>query len=275
MGNPTFYVYYDDAGPLTVHDFGRTISDCYPMPTRSRVDSYGGDGAVSSMVGPAAMRVTLRRERTSDTSLVRMWRNVEDHLLVGGRVGFSWNHAKSWAGYASYAPAVGGTLLYTRGNGFSAWSASAALASGDEIVVETPNPEGRREYNTFSSINAANQITVGSAVLNTLSARALIRYAGFFPALFLPQDQLGRLRITGDRGITWDMNLELEVDQRIYALGYASTDTAGGLGALDLRGTGTLPGAAGRSLVEMLGSAGTGSAAARTWKGGMGRYGRI
>ena len=269
MGNPTFYVYYDDAGALTVHDFGRNISDSYPMPTRRRTDSYGGTGLVSSMVGSASMRVMIRRERTSDQSLVRVWRNVEDHLLAGGRVGFSWNHAKSWAGYATQ-PTAGDNLLYTGGNAFAPWSASAALASGDEIALETANPEGRREYTTVSSISVSRLITVGTSVLRTCESKTLVRWAGFFPVLFLPEDQLNKLRVTGDRGITWDLNLELEVDPAVYTLADSSSN---GPGSLDLRPSGVTTGSAGRSLMEMI--RGTTPAAARTWLGGSGRIGRL
>jgi hypothetical protein len=279
MANPYFYLYYTEAGPLTAHDFGRNISDCYPLPTRSRVDSYGGTGVVSSMLGPAAMRVVIRRDRTSDTSLVRMWRNVEDHLLAGGRVGFSWNHAKSWAGWLHWFPQQGDTLLYSAGNAFSAWSASAVLAAGDEVVIEQGNPAGRREVTTFSSINAGNQITIETAMNNTFEEqRPLIRYAGFFPALFLPQDQINKLRITSDRGITWELDLELEVDQALYSA--VPEDSGSGIapGSIGLRGTTGLAGAAGMSLMEMLGRTRTGGAAAASsssWRGSPSRYGRI
>lgn len=254
MANPYFYLYYTDAGPLTSHDFGRSISDLFPRPVRARVDSRGGDGAVSSAVGPAGMRVVVRRERTSDQSLVRMWRNVEDHLLIGGRVGFSWDHSKTWAGFAS-SPTQGDSLLYTGGNAFSAWNSSAALAAGDEIVIETPNPEGRREYTTVTSITGG-QISV-PAVSNTFAMKALVRWSGFFPALYLPEDQLERLRISSDRNITWNLDFELEVDQRILV--YAAK--SGGIGSLDLRARGVKPGSAGRSLEGMLSSAGSGSIA--------------
>lgn len=247
MGNPYFYVYYTDSGPLTSHDFGRSISDLYPRPVRARVDARGGDGAVSSAVGPAGMRVVVRRERTSDQSLVRAWRNVEDHLLVGGRVGFSWDHARSWAGYASLSPTEGDTLLYTGGNAFSAWSAAAALSSTDEIVIESPNPEGRREYTTVSAY-AVGRITVPS-VLNTYTAKPMVRWAGFFPALYLPEDQLDRLRISADRNITWNLDFELEVDVRIFTAAEKSGILSGGL---DLRAGGVKPGGAGRSLEGLL-----------------------
>lgn len=257
MGNPYFYVYYTDAGPLTAHDFGRSISDLYPRPVRARVDARGGDGAVSSAVGPAGMRVVVRRERTSDQALVRAWRNVEDHLLVGGRVGFSWDHARTWAGYGSSPPTQGDTVLYTGGNAFSSWSVSAALSASDEIVVETPNPEGRREYTTVSAITGG-RITVPS-VLNTYTAKPLVRWAGFYPALFLPEDQLDRLRISGDRNITWNLDFELEVDARIFTAAERSGILSGGL---DLRSSTVKPGSVGRSLEGML-SAGSSVAGSR------------
>jgi hypothetical protein len=278
VANPYFYLYYTDDGPLTAHDFGRNISDCYPLPTRARADSYGGTGIVSSVLGPAAMRVVIRRDRTSDASLVRMWRNVEDHLLAGGRVGFSWNHAKTWAGWISGTwPEQGDTLLYTGGNAFSVWSASAALAAGDEIVIEQGNPAGRREVTTYSAINASNQMTIETAMRNTFDdQRPMVRYAGFFPALFLPQDQLNRLRISSDRGITWELDLELEVDQGIFSAVPEDPSTIIGRGDVGLRGTTVIPGSAGMSLGALIGRGTAGLAAARSssWRGLPLRYGR-
>ena len=267
MANPYFYLYYTDGGALAAHDFGRSISDLVPRPVRARVDARGGDGSVSSVVGPASMRVTVRRERTSDQSLVRMWRNVEDHLLVGGRVGFSWDHARTWASWAS-SPSAADTVLYTSGNAFSAWSAAAALSATDEIVLESPNPEGRREYTTVSSVTS-RQITISSGLRNTFALKPMVRWSGFWPALYLPEDQLEKLRISSDRNITWNLDFELEVDQRILTIAQKS----GTVGALDLRDGSTKPGAAGRSLEGLLGRDGGGSIAGS--RAGSGVFGTL
>jgi hypothetical protein len=248
MGNPYFYLYYEPGGPLTAHDFGRSISDLWSRPMRTRIDARGGDGAVSSALGPSGMRVTIRRERTSDRTLVRMWQNVEDHLLAGGRVGFSWDHARTWAGWAT-APTQNDTIVYTgSGNAFSAWSSSAALTSGDEIVIEAPHPDGRREYGVVQSISGG-QIIVASAIRRTLTTKPMVRWEGFYPSLFLPEDQLDKLRVSSDRRITWSLDLELEVDPRILAYAQKSGMIPDSLGLRD----GTVrPGGRGQSLEDLL-----------------------
>lgn len=219
MGNPSFYYYPTTPGPLKVVDLGVTIADLFLTPNRARVDAFGGDMRVSSRLGPASARVTIRKERFTSRSVERELRNVEDHLIRGGRVGFSWDHAKTWAAYTSGPLVTGGTIAYTGGNAYTSWSASATLASGDEIAIESPNPEMIREINSVSSLNSSGDITLGAAATFTWSYRKLVRWRWFFPALYLPQDQLGRSIVTSDRGLNFNLDCELAVDMRVYSLG--------------------------------------------------------
>lgn len=252
MGNPAFYLYPEASGPLKVVDFGQSISDCYLVPTRRRTDAVGGDGVARSLLGPGGAKVTIRRERSALRSTERAWRNVEDHLIRGGRVGFSWDHSKTWAGFLNAYPTQGNTLLYTDGNAFTSWSSSAALASGDELVIESPNPELKREVTTFSSINSANQITIGSALWYTYAAGAMVRWRSFWPALYLAQDQLNKSIVTSDHGINYTLQVELTVDPAIYA-----PASAGGLDINILAGPTDPIGHARMSLEDMLGRGGS------------------
>lgn len=219
MGNPCIYYYPNTPGPLKVVDFGSPIADLFLTPNRVRVDAFGGDMRVSSRLGPASARVTIRKERFTNRTLERELRNVEDHLIRGGRVGFSWDHAKTWAAYTSGPLVTGGTIAYTGGNAYASWSSSATLGSGDEIAIESPNPEMIREINTVSSLNSSGDITLGTAASFTWSYRKMVRWRWFFPALYLPQDQIGRSVIVGDRGLNFSLDMELAVDMRVYSLG--------------------------------------------------------
>lgn len=269
MGNPAFYLYPEEAGPLKVVDFGQSISDCYLVPTRRRTDAIGGDGVARSMLGAGGGKVTIRRERSSLRATERAWRNVEDHLLRGGRVGFSSDHAKTWAGFLNAFPTQGDTLLYTGGNVFTSWSASAALVSGDELVIESPNPEMKREVTTFSSINSSYQVTIGSALWFTYAAGALVRWRSFWPALYLAQDQLNKSIVTSDHGINYTLQVELTVDPAIYApaqLGGVAGGVLGGISPELLAGT-TAPVGHTLATLEGLLAGGTGSLRGRAGAG--------
>jgi hypothetical protein len=218
MGNPAFYYYPNPGGRLVVVDWGRPISDVFMVPGRVRVDALGGDMVPHHRLGPGSARVNIRRERFTNAALERQLRTMEDHLMRGGRVGFSWDHAKTWAAYGTGGLTQGDTLCYTFGTSFARWSASGALSSGDEIVIESCNPEMKREVNTVSSITGG-QISLGAVATYTFEMRHFVRYRWFYPALYLPQDQLGRSLITGDRNVNWTFAAELAIDPRILAVG--------------------------------------------------------
>ena len=253
MGSPTFYYYAEDRAPLTVLSFStRVISDLFASPSRVRVDAVGGAGSPVHRLGPAIGTVTIRRERCSDASLVRSWRNLEDHLLNGGRVGFSYDHAKTWAGYASGPIVIGQTIAYTFGNAFSAWSSSATFASGDELIIEEPNPYGRRYYTTASSISSG-QITMGSSFGMDFSNGCMVRYARFWPSLYLPDELIPRQRISSDHGLLFGLDLTLAVDPGILQRATWEGQPWGGP-SLGLRGASDGAGSAGYSLEGVLGS---------------------
>ena len=227
MGYPTFYYYKEERGPLTVVSFGRPISDVYQTPMRERADAVGGNGSPVHRVGAALATVTIRRERCTDLALVRQWRDVEDHLLAGGRVGFSWDHAKTWAAYASGPLVIGQTIAYTYGNAFTAWSSSAALANGDELAIEEPNPYGRRRTATVSSVTAG-QVSLGEAFGNDFEHGCMVRYHRFWPSLYLPEELIRRTRITSDRGLIFGLDLTLAVDPAILQRATWDGTPAGG-----------------------------------------------
>jgi len=226
MSWPAFYYYSEPGAPLTYLDLGRPISDVFMVPTRSRVDAIGGDGGCYHQLNGGGARVTIRRERLSDATTERSLRNMEDHLMRGGRVAFSWDHAKTWAGYGTGGLTRGDALCRTLGNAFTSWSSAGALAVGDEVVIESPNPEMKREINTVSAITSG-QITLGTAAAFTYVQRHFVRYRHFYPALYMPESELGRSILTGDRNLNWALDLRLAIDPRILAVSL-HTDTPTG-----------------------------------------------
>ena len=139
----------------------------------------------------------------------------------GGRVGFSLDHAKSWAAYTTGGLSRGDTIVYTGGNAFRAWSASAVIAASDEIVIESPNPEALREIQSVTALGGGTQITISRGAIYTYSLPKMVRWRDFYPALFLPEDQISKPFLTHDRRLNWTLDITLEVDLAIITAGYS------------------------------------------------------
>src|SRR4051812_16593537 len=116
---PTFYLYPVDSGPLVkiALEGLSVLTEEWPAELE---DAYGGDGlGYRSFLG-ASSRVHIMLERygpidssQTERDMINIWR----HLQRGGLVGFSRNHAKSWASICSSRPTQGDNVLYTSGNG--------------------------------------------------------------------------------------------------------------------------------------------------------------
>lgn len=221
MGLPTFYWYPDTTGTLQKTALTRTVSTIDLRPTRQRMAPKAGDGSPRPAAWDAGMRVRITRERGVTAAQVREFMALEVHLKLGRPVGFTLDTAKSWAAwYVLYKMERGLSSVFTGGNAFSAWEGSAALASGNELAIESANPEGLYEERAMSSINSSNDITLSETMLYTRTLGGLVRHKHFFPALRLPDDQMDRPILTSEHGLTWTLDLELETDPAILSAGY-------------------------------------------------------
>lgn len=230
MGNPTFYYYPDpDAGVVTV-DLGEGLSDLIETPITDARDARGMDWIASRVVlgGGLAIRIGLERfGGPATSSLERQLRTLESHLQRGGLCGFSRDSAKAWASVADVQQTSGGsTWTGLTGSLFKSFSSAAALASGDEIVIETAAPEHQREYNTAGAAVAVGDttVTLGTALRYTFGPGSILRWRDFWPVLRLPADGLSRTFIGNDhrRNFTLDITLE-------YAPAYVAGGIDGGI----------------------------------------------
>ena len=182
----------------------------------------------SVIVGPFNATGSSQRE-----NLPHKLESMMAHLERGGAVGFCLDRDKLWASFVPSAPSRGDTTLTTQGNVFSAWSPSATLAEDDIICIESPNPEGLREYNRLDGPPASNRLTLKSAqhvIYNYGAAQpVMVRWRDFFPVCYLPEDQLGRNPITHDMRITYTLDLTLETSPAGYVAMYDDTGQADGL----------------------------------------------
>jgi hypothetical protein len=179
-----------------------------------------GTGSHRSAIWGGRPRVRITKERGLTGSVVRDLESVWEHLLRGGAIGVCADHTKTWAGYTTFHRERGGTTIWTAGNAFSAWSASAALSSGDELWLESRQPEHIAELLAFSSISSSYDITTTTAIRNTTELVGMVRWRYFYPALRLPDEAMSRPILTSYHGLTWTLDMELEVDMAILAAGF-------------------------------------------------------
>jgi hypothetical protein len=225
--DPCFFWNPAPGGTLEITDLAEAISDIQDQEITEAADARNGYGTAyrNFLMGSRRVRIVLERFGSPGSSaLERDFYAIENHLRRGGYVGFSRNRSKSWCGAVNSAYAQrGDTVLYTGGNLFNAWYTSAALASGDEVIVESANPDWQSEPTVFSSITGT-QVTVSRALRFTYptSNPIFVRYRDFYPVLRLPDDQLDKPLVTHDKRITWTFDALLEYDLSALASAIAA-----------------------------------------------------
>lgn len=216
MATPRFYWYPVATGPLQVLDLGETLSDLQEFPLADVDDDYDGSGSPVRVHHADVFRVRIVLERFGSPGVDAVERELQalqSHLNRGGFVGFSRDHAKTWASSAGSYPSQGDRTLYTASNGFAAWSASGAPAEDDEIVVESEHPDSRRELVLCDALTLSPPINLpiqSPGVVFDYAAPVLVRWRDFYPVLWLPKNSLSRPIVTHDHRRNWTLDLTLE-----------------------------------------------------------------
>lgn len=255
MGNPTLWYYPDPEGGPTTIDLGEGLSDLVETPVTEVADARGMDWVTSRVIHGGGLRIRLVLERFGSpgtSSLERALRTAESHLHRGGVVAFSRDSAKAWASVSDTLQASGSTTWTgATGSLYAALSSAAALASGDEIVIETAAPEHQREYTTTGASVAVGDadVTIGAGLAYTFGAPSVLRWRDFWPVLRLPSDQMQRTIVFNDhrRNFTLDVTLEYSAAYLVVPA-WANLELTqfplppgvlGGLGLADANGEGT------------------------------------
>lgn len=270
MATPRIYWYPDPTGYLHSIDFGEGLSDLQETPLATVEDAYPGDGTPYRAHHMASFQVRIVLERfgaPGGASLERELSSLQSHLDRGGMIGFSRDHAKTWAGLAVVGPSQGDQIVNTGGNGFGAWSSAGSPAAGDEMVIESGAPEWQRELQLCDTLAATPPTTIPTAdkFRYTYGGPVICRWRDFYPLLFRPKDQLGRAIVSHDhrRNYTLDITLEypLAAVQALWGSGdspeYAQNRFAMARGASPpagppLRSATATFGSGGSSLQELL-----------------------
>lgn len=238
--DPRFYWYDEEGKSLSTLDAGRPLARIEDIPTYDVQDAKNGYGTAYRTAMAGGMRVRLVFQNvpltgTAGEAFEHGLRTLWSHLQRGGRCGFSRNHSKSYAGF-SVGMATRGQAYGTSGaNAFASYSPSAVLSTNDPIVLETGNPDQRREYHRLNTISGSQFSFSGTTMYNDLGSY-LLRYRWFWPFLYLPQDLVGQNPFSDQYRIHFTFDCTLEVDPIVYLL--TSEETAGQPLPLALVGSG-------------------------------------
>lgn len=223
MARPSIWFYPVDGGPVEELTLGSSLQELAPLPYYDRASPRRGDGTPHHLLIGGGLRVLVRRERLAAGTAQRGLLAVEDHLLRGGVIGIAADRSKAFAGYVETGLVGGGSTIEGPANIYAdLLSEALSLAAGDRIVLESGAPECRREELVIDTVSVT---VLGFSITTTTPIRfdrsaemgVMVRHADFYPALYLPEEQLGRPLVTTEHGALWTFEATLEVVQSLYS----------------------------------------------------------
>ena len=220
MGSQTIYAYFTGSRLSTITLPRLSRLEPLPAPLLA-THTTGNLGSVTVYGGTRRLwRFTMERVSMLGTSGRATWRQMEAliaHLNAGGAIGLSTDHAKSWAGYTSGSALAGYSYITLTGNAFSTWS-NVSPAAGDDVIIEQAPIYGLSECHKVSAYSGS-QLTLDGTTLAFQhgGTGTLVRYHGFYPALRLASDQRVAQPLTNEHGISFSLELVLEMDAAVYA----------------------------------------------------------
>lgn len=232
MANPSVFWYPNDGGAIKELRTGYSLQILHPVETYIRPTSTNGIGAPYMVGLMGEVRVTLRKERMrrdTDSDMINDFFALENHLRRGGTMGVALDRTKAFAAYVTTGLTAGGTAIEGGPNIYkdilTAQSITLALASGDRFWLESGNPDFRRERLTCDGAPTVtallHAITASRAIVMDRDADSgvMVRHEDFYPAVYLPEDQLDREIITTESGALYTFEAELVIDGGIYSAG--------------------------------------------------------
>lgn len=163
-------------------------------------------------------RQHLREYKPDEDEAIRGMRSLQSHLIAGYSVGVAVGSGSAFGSFTAAGASRGVNVIGIPANQYGPWDPSAVLSVGDEVVIQSPSPDGAREVHEIAGVTP-----IGSTFLLTLSrtlrydhpGRVLVRRRTFYPSLKLPEDQIETPIVTSStRGKTWDIRLELREDMQ-------------------------------------------------------------
>lgn len=218
----TFYWFPDASGTIETLELSQTlktdITELQEGEAGIVAGSITASGTHYRLLLGMQYPISIRIDKVSFNSEAtrRKLRNMLNHLNRGGYVGFAGDTDKAWGSFVAIppgGPARGATSIV--GLQRQAWySATASLASGDPIVIETGAPAHLVEETTTTATvaNSATSIACAS-ILTTVLAPCHVRHRDFYPILLMTPEVIGQaLKITSAQRIYYDISLEFIYD---------------------------------------------------------------
>jgi len=218
--------------------FVTSLEDDDPEVEAATSETIGG-GMYRQLYGDwrrvVITRQNLRPDDATEAETIRGLRSLQSHLIAGYSVGIAVGAGSAFGSYTVAGLSRGAGAIGIPANTYGPWDPSATLSVGDEVVLQSPSPDGAREVHTLSAVTP-----IGSTFLLGLTRDTrydhpgpiLVRRRTFYPHLKLPDDQLETPIITSStRGRTYDMRLELREDmQETWDTGTSGEELTGATG---------------------------------------------
>ncbi len=204
--------------------------DCEPDDLQV-VREVLADGAAPAAGRPARVQYGIRHRVTVSIPALEAtdrsdFTDLVGHLQAGGAVGFARDPDRATLAWVTNPIPAGSVALSTSGGSqMLAWEPSAALVSGDRLLIQSANPEGRVEEVTFGSVTSFGVVTLSSGVRGRFDGTPVaVRPWGFFPVLTLDPD--ADVTFTSDRELYYDVVLPL-VEHPAHLLALRSVTLGG------------------------------------------------
>ena len=213
MANPSFWYYPTDSSLVEIQLPG-PLTEFTPIPLRDRRTAWTLAGTPMSVVHSGRMRVTITLGPFNDTGsfehLARKLDTMSSHLERGLPVSFAVDRERCWLSSCVTTP--GSTVVVYGTNTCAAYNASASFTTGDIMAIESPNPEGHREYAHVAGLALTDpEFTASEGVQYAPETQPLmLRHRDFYPVLYMPEDQLGRAIVVHDHRLLFTLDLTLE-----------------------------------------------------------------
>jgi hypothetical protein len=216
VGNAYAWWSPEPGGTVTAIDIGGPLSDLDDWLAPTHLGARSATGADFSIQPLTDTMVRVSIESFDDHALYRALKALEGHLLRGGSFALAEDVGKAVAGFLVTPPVRGATSLVLGDTPWSTLAPAAALAIGDEVVLETGQPVVRSEIAALTGVSGST-LSIASVIHDFLEEPwVLVRHRGFFPVLRLPRDGRRQL-LTTQRRVIHTFAAVFEVPPPAYA----------------------------------------------------------
>ena len=195
-----------------------SLSDLQVQPRRDVVDTFSISGGRSRELLRPWIDVRIVLDRFNDRKLFRKFSAMINHLERGGPITFGNDSSKAFLSYTTGRAVQGTSILSLAKQVYVSPTsyAPATLDAGDEIVIESGPPAGKREYHIVSTHSVdgdGSKLTLGDSLdlFDDYPRGSVVRHSDLFPVLIMGPGQVGAASLTHDHRITYTLDILLSM----------------------------------------------------------------